>query len=136
MATQKRTKWEALEEYVADLQRALNVAEWRVTIAQEASDVEAWADINPSEVAKTAELRVSHDFWAQTPERQREVLTHEMLHLLTARLDHTVEAMEEPLGKLAWAVFDRQYEMQTERLVDHLAILLAPSVPLPDFPRS
>lgn len=133
MAPQKQSKWQALEEYVADLQRALNAAEWRVTIAQEASDVEAWADINPSEVAKTAELRVSHDFWVQSPERQREVLTHEVLHLITARLDATVEALEEPLGKVAWSVFDRQYEMQTERLVDHLAILLAPSIPLPAF---
>lgn len=134
MAPQKQSKWQALEEYVADLQRALNTAEWRVTIAQEASDVEAWADINPSEVAKTAELRVSHDFWTQSPERQREVLTHEVLHLITARLDATVEALEEPLGKVAWAVFERQYEMQTERLVDHLAVLLAPSIPLPAFP--
>lgn len=134
MAPQKQSKWQALEEYVADLQRALNAAEWRVSIAQEASDVEAWADINPSEVAKTAELRVSHDFWAQSPERQREVLTHEVLHLITARLDATVEALEEPLGKVAWSVFERQYEMQTERLVDHLAILLAPSIPLPAFP--
>lgn len=134
MAPQKQSKWQALEEYVADLQRALNAAEWRVTIAQEASDVEAWADINPSEVAKTAELRVSHDFWTQSPERQREVLTHEVLHLITARLDATVEALEEPLGKVAWSVFERQYEMQTERLVDHLAVLLAPSIPLPAFP--
>lgn len=134
MATQKQTKWEALEQYVADLQRTLNVAEWRITIAHEASDVEAWADINPSEVAKTAELRVSHDFWVQPAERQREVLTHEMLHLLTARLDQTVEALEEPLGKVAWAVFDRQYEMQTERVVDHLAVLFAQSLPLPSFP--
>ena len=134
MAASKQTKWAALDEYVSELQRALNVAEWRVTITQEASDVEAWADINPSEVAKTAELRVSHDFWTQTPERQREVLTHEVLHLVTARLDATVEALEEPLGKVAWAVFDRQYEMQTERLVDHLAVILAQSVPLPAFP--
>lgn len=134
MATQRQTKWEALEQYVKDIQAALNAAEWRVTIAQEASDVEAWADINPSEVAKTAELRVSHDFWAQSAERQREVLTHEVIHLLTASIDATVEGLEEPLGKIAWAVFDRQYEMQTERLVDHLAILIAPRLPLPAFP--
>ena len=97
--------------------------------------MDAWADINPSEVAYTAELRVSHDFWVQSPERQREVLTHEVVHLLTARLDQTVEALEEPLGKVAWAIFDRHYEMATERVVDQLAIVLAERLPLPEFPR-
>ena len=135
MATTKRDKWDALEEYLAALQSALHAAEWRVSVAREASDVDAWADINPSEVAYTAELRVSHDFWVQSPKRQREVLTHEVVHLLTARLDQTVEALEEPLGKVAWAIFDRHYEMATERVVDQLAIVLAERLPLPELPR-
>ena len=135
MPVQKQDKWSALEAYVQEIQAALNVAEWRVTVAREASDVEAWADINPSEVAQTAELRVSHDFWAQSASRQREVLTHEMLHLVTARLDQTVEALEEPLGKVAWAVFEPQYEMHTERVVDHLALVLAYTLPLPALPK-
>ena len=135
MAAAKQTKWEALEEYVQALQVTLNVANWKVTITQEASDVEAWADINPSEVAYTAELRVSHDFWNQSAERQREVLIHEMLHIVTARLDQTVEALEEPLGKVAWAIYDRQYEMATERVVDHLAVVFCTMIAPPDFPR-
>ena len=135
MAT-KRDRWDDLEAYVADLQAALNVAGWKVTIARDASDVDAWADINPHEQNATAELRISHDFWRQTPEMQREVLTHEILHLVTARLDQTVEALEDALGKVVWSVFERQFENATERTVDHLAKVIAPSLPLPEFPKA
>ena len=134
MAT-KRDRWEELEAYVANLQAALNVATWKITITREASDVEAWADINAHEQNETAELRVSHDFWRQTPELQREVLTHEILHLVTARLDQTVEALEDAFGKILWALFEPQYENATERTVDHLAKVIAPTLPLPNFPK-
>ena len=135
MAT-KRDKWDEVEAYVAELQAALNVANWKISIAREASDVEAWADINPHEQNQTAELRLSHDFWKQTPEMQREVLTHEVLHLVTARLDQTVEALEEAMGKVLWAVFEPQFENATERTVDHLARVIAPTIPLPEFPKA
>lgn len=135
MAT-KRDKWDDLEAYVTEVQAALNVANWKVSVARDASDVEAWADINPHEQNQTAELRISHDFWRQTPEMQREVLIHEVLHLVTARLDQTVEALEEAMGKVLWAVFEPQYENATERTVDHLAKVIAPSIPLPDFPKA
>ena len=135
MAT-KRDRWDDLEAYVADLQVALNVSPWKVTIARDASDVDSWADINPHEQNATAELRISHDFWRQTPEMQREVLTHEILHLVTARLDQTVEALEDAMGKVLWAVFEPQFVNATERSVDHLAKIFAPTFPLPDFPKA
>lgn len=135
MAT-KRDRWDDLEAYVADLQAALNVSHWKVTIARDASDVDSWADINPHEQNATAELRISHDFWRQTPEMQREVLTHEILHLVTARLDQTVEALEDAMGKVLWAVFEPQFVNATERTVDHLAKIFAPTIQLPDFPKT
>ena len=134
-AAPKPDKYDVLEAYVADLQAALNVSYWKITVARDASDVEAWADINPHAQAETAELRVSHDFWKQTPELQREVLVHEMMHVVNARLDQTIEALEEAFGKIAWAIFEPQYEDATERVVDHLAKVIAPGLPLPEFPK-
>jgi len=118
------------------MQEALGITVWKVTVIREASDVEAWADINPHEQAESAELRVSYDFWKQTPEHQREILAHEMLHIVTARLDQTVEAMEEAFGKIGWAIFEPQYVNATERVVDHIAKVLAPNLPLPEFPKA
>ena len=135
-ATPKPDRFDALESYVAELQEALGITVWKITVIREASDVEAWADINPHEQAESADLRVSYDFWKQKPEHQREILTHEMLHIVTARLDQTVEAMEEAFGKIGWAIFEPQYVNATERVVDHIAKLLAPNLPLPAFPKA
>ena len=129
-------KYDALEGYVAELQVALNITYWKITVVRDAADVEAWADINPHAQAETADLRVSHDFWKQTPEHQREVLVHEMLHIVMARLDQTVEAMEEAFGKIAWAIYDPLFEDAAERVVDHLAKVIAPQLPLPEFPKA
>jgi hypothetical protein len=59
-----------------------------------------------------------------------------MLHIVMARLDQTVEAMEEAFGKIAWAIYDPLFEDAAERVVDHLAKVIAPGLPLPEFPKA
>lgn len=130
-------KWTALAGYIAELQTALLLGHWRITVAQDASDVDAWADISVnSQASFTADLRISHDFWRQEPDRQREVLIHELLHLNSHQHDAVVDNLEKPLGEIAWAVFSPQYEDATERAVDHLAKVLAQHLPLPVLPRA
>ena len=107
-----------------------------MTIVEAASDVDAWADIDPHAQAPTADLRVSHDFWTQTPEKQRLILTHELLHLVLARYARVAETMEESLGKLAWAVLEPQLEDAEERATEHLARIIAPYLALPAFPKA
>ena len=132
----KPDKWTQLEEWLMESQMLLYVGDWKVTIIKDASDVDAWADIDPHAQNLTADLRVSHDFWRQEPEKQRLILTHELLHLVTCRTDRVVENLEEALGKVAWAVYEPQYEDATERMTDHLAAIIAPSLSLPEFPKA
>ena len=132
----KPDKWTQLEEWLMESQMLLYVGDWKVTIVKDASDVDAWADIDPHAQNLTADLRVSHDFWRQEPEKQRLILTHELLHLVTCRTDRVVENLEEALGKVAWAVYEPQYEDATERMTDHLAAVIAPSLSLPEFPKA
>ncbi len=130
-------KWAVLAAYLAELQSALLLSHWRVTVAQDASDVDAWADISvTNQAAFTAELRISHDFWRQEPDRQREVLIHEMLHLNAHQHDAVVDNLEKALGEIAWAVLSPQYEDATERAVDHMAKVLSQYIPLPELPKA
>jgi len=122
-----------LEQYVGMLQGHLNLHQWQIAVVRDASDVEAWADIAPHSQAQTADLRISHDFWSQPAERQREVLVHELIHLVTCRADQLVENLELTLGKIAWSAFELQYEDAAERSVDHMARVLSQGVPLPEF---
>ena len=132
----KPDKWTLLDEWLIESQAALLVADWKVNVVKDASDVDAWADIDPHAQNLTADLRVAHDFWRQEPEKQRLILTHELLHLVTCRTDRVVENLEEALGKVAWAVYEPQYEDATERMTDHLAALIAPLLCLPEFPKA
>lgn len=127
-------RWALVERWVAEAQDALGIAHWKIRVIQDAADVEAWADIEPHTQAQTADLRLAHDFFRQDAERQRLVLTHELLHLITCRTDRTVETLEEALGKIAWAAYEPQYTDATERMTEHLATIIAPFLPLPKFP--
>jgi len=125
----KQDRVEAITKWINEALILLNLQNWRVTVSSETSDIDAWADIEAHHQAQTASLRLSSDFWKKTADEKREILTHELLHLAVSRQDQIIENLQEPLGKLAWAVFEPQYDDATERTVDHLARLLAPHMP-------
>lgn len=131
----KPDKWIALDAWIGNAQRVLGLSGWVVTVLRDAADVTAWADIEPHSQANTADLRLAHDFWRQPAVRQRLVLTHELIHLITSRVDRMVDTLEEPIGKLAFAVFEPQYSDATERMTEHLATVIAPMLPLPSLPK-
>jgi len=131
----KQDKFAALRTWVAEAQSVMGLDQWEVTIVEAASDVDAWADIEAHAQQPTADLRVAFDFWKQEPEKQRLILTHELLHLVLARYARISENLEESLGKLAWAVIEPQLEDGEERTIEHLARIIAPYLSLPAFPK-
>ena len=132
----KQDKFAVLRKWVAESQTLMGLDHWEVTIVEAASDVDAWADIEAHAQAPTADLRVAFDFWKQEPEKQRLILTHELLHLVLARYARISENLEESLGKLAWAVIEPQLEDGEERTIEHLARIIAPYLSLPAFPKT
>jgi len=132
----KQDKFAALRTWVAEAQSVMGLDHWEVTIVEAASDVDAWADIEAHAQQPTADLRVAFDFWKQEPEKQRLILTHELLHLVLARYARISENLEESLGKLAWAVIEPQLEDGEERTIEHLARIIAPYLSLPAFPKA
>jgi len=132
----KQDKFAVLRKWVAESQTLMGLDHWEVTIVEAAADVDAWADIEPHAQQPTADLRVAFDFWKQEPEKQRLILTHELLHLVLARYARISENLEESLGKLAWAVIEPQLEDGEERTIEHLARIIAPYLSLPAFPKT
>ena len=129
-------KFAQLREWIAETQSLLGLDHWEITIVEAASDVDAWADIDAHGQAPTADLRVSFDFWKQTPEKQRLVLAHELMHLVTCRYARVTENLEAALGSLAWAVIEPQLEDAEERAVEQMARIVAPYLTLPNFPKA
>lgn len=135
MVTRKADKWKALEDYVAYLAAFLKVTHWEIVVLHDASDVDAHADITCNSQSDHATLRVSHDFWRLDADKQREILVHEMLHIVTCRADQVTESLEESIGKIAWAAYEPTLDDAHERVVDHLARIIAPTLPIPGLPR-
>ena len=132
----KQDKFAALRAWVSEAQTVMGLDHWEITIVEAASDVDAWADIEAHAQQPTADLRVAFDFWKQEPEKQRLILTHELLHLVLARYARISENLEESLGKLAWAVIEPQLEDGEERTIELLARIIAPYRSLPAFPKA
>ena len=120
---------ERISAWINDARALLGLSTWRIVISLDAAESDAWADIEPNHHADSATLRLANDFWKQPPDKQREILAHELLHLVVCRQDQLVENLEDALGKVAWSVFEPQYDDATERTVDNLARIIAPMLP-------
>ena len=132
----KQDKFAQLKVWIIEAQTVFGLDHWEVTVVVAASDVDAWADIEAHAQQPTADLRVSFDFWKQTSEKQRLILTHELMHLVVSRYARVTENLEDALGSLAWAVIEPQLEDAEERAVEHMARIVAPYLSLPNFPKA
>ena len=124
-----------IEAYIADALVTLELQGWEITVSREAADITAHADIEVHDQRRTADLRIARDFFAQSPERQRLILAHELSHIISARLDRVIENLEEPLGKIGYAILEPNFIDATERMVEHFARLIARELPIPNFGR-
>ena len=131
----KSDPYALIESYLADALVTLELQDWEITVSREAADITSHADIEVHDQRRTADLRIARDFFAQSPERQRLILAHELAHIISARLDRIIENLEEPLGKIGYALLEPNFIDATERMVEHFARLIARELPIPNFGR-
>jgi hypothetical protein len=131
----KSDPYRLVEAWIADALVTLELQGWEITVSREAADITAHADIEVHDQRRTADLRIARDFFTQSPERQRLILAHELAHVISSRLDRVIENLEEPLGKIGYALLEPNFIDATERMVEHLARLIARELPIPNFER-
>jgi hypothetical protein len=123
----------ALAKYMLALQQSMRLDHWTVELSQAQSSEDSWADIAPHAQAFRATLRISLDFWGLTPEKQRHVLVHELLHLITCRMDQVVSTVELSMGTAAYEPWSKCFDDEHERAVDKLAEIISEQFDLPIF---
>src|SRR4051812_41470190 len=97
-------------------------------------DPHALAEVELASGRAHVRLRVREDFVLADPEEQRLVLTHEFLHPHLQRMTERVHSdVSAEVGGAAFRMFWRGFTADTEELVDALAQLLAPGMPLIDW---
>lgn len=129
----QRDRTELVQDWLADSLGRLSLSHWHVKVLKEPAPSDCYADIDPHAQAYRATLRLSHDFWVQTPEEQRNTLAHELSHLLLARLDQMAEKLEQSNGAVWYSAWEPQWDDATERVADTVGLLLSPLLELPEF---
>lgn len=119
--------------YIGRLQPLLGLAHWRVRVDDdppEQSDAYAWFACWTDQWGMT--LRFADDHFRCEPEKQRDTVVHELCHALLDNLCAAVhdgyDGLDQTSRNWAWERFHREAEL----LVDGLARVIAPHLPLPD----
>lgn len=129
-----RAQKKALERYLLEAQQIMNLGQWKIELSDTPCDEDSLADIEVSDNLWQAKMRVARSFFKEKPEEQRDTVVHELIHVHTAGIERARDRMEKTLGELAWPIFQASMENEIERTVDALAKIVAPTLPVPEFP--
>lgn len=124
-------------EYVTRLQDALGLASWDIAISDDPADED---DLISASIARLGEWVTWRFNWKaffdDDPERQREAIVHELVHL---HLQHTyadmLDSIERGMTNDAWQHMEPQLRRSYERTTDRLATVIAPKYDLPAWPK-
>lgn len=125
---------DALQLYIWDVRNRLNLGHWDVFLAAEPPDEEdeAIASVHPVPGRWVAGVHVCPEWLTLDEAVKRNSITHELLHLVhrdqTEVIRCGLQDAEYLPGK-AFTMMWRMFELHTEAMVDHLAGVLAPSMP-------
>lgn len=128
-----------LLEYVIVLGERLGVSEWDIRIKLDGGpdDPDSLAQIAPIYGRKVASLRLRPDLLERYAGHEVvNTLTHELLHLVTNSVAQVIRTDLTAFGGLAQREYDglwHYYAREVELLVDHLASILAPTMPKPPW---
>lgn len=125
-----------LQAYIRLLRDQMILNHWEVILSTETCVEGANATVHDVRGRQVAAIRVHKDWFTYTPEDQREILVHELLHLTHIGVS---DVLTEGIGGSmylpykAWAGFRGLFYLEVEKMVDHLSCILAPNMPLPEY---
>lgn len=121
------------EKYVRHLGDLLLLQDWELDISREGPAGNAWAAINVCEVEDQATIKLGAEWGQHSPEEQREYLVHELMHVHTDRAARVISQLAAQFDQESACAFAREaHRKENEILVNTLARLLAPVLPLPE----
>lgn len=118
--------------YIREIANTLLLHDWDITLSRAISESSIYrAEIALHRERDEANIELSDVWFGRTPEQQRQTLVHELLHIHTTRLCRVVTRLHERLGSDVTTYVENAHDEEEEILVDRLARILAPYLPLP-----
>lgn len=122
----------AMESYLRELGDRLLLRDCVLDLSRQHAADGCWAAVIVSDVENQATFYLGKEFFAHDPEQQREYLTHEVLHVIVDRPARVVAQLAEQWSDNSACQFAKEAQRkEIEIVVNHLARLLAPMMPLP-----
>jgi hypothetical protein len=123
-----------VSSYIKVLLNEMHLWGWRVILHPDQPDTENDARISTCDDRKIAHLYLADDFFTFDRDQQRQTLVHEMLHLHESGPSDIVRKdLSKHLGQSTYDVVWANYARQCEFMVDELANVIAPFMPLCDL---
>lgn len=126
-----------IDTYLRRLADLMGLQRWDVYVSVKPSAKGTLATVDPVQGRALAEIRVASDFHAGSPDDQVNTLVHELIHLI--HRDQTdivrigVAAGEVVGGQATYDLLWATFHLATEVMVDHLAAVIAPTMPAPPW---
>ena len=136
-SSQRRGATPSLREQVTAYLNAnrdvMHLKQWTLKVSNDIPADDSWADVEVSENLWEASVRLSGDFFKETPESQRRILAHELMHVHNAALERLIGTLSGVLGSQAYEVIEKVWDTEGERVAEALSFIVAEVLPLPDF---
>lgn len=125
-------QFRSLAKYVIYVAAHIGLRDWTINILREPPDDDGHAaTVSCVYGRKIANVRFSVDWMTQTPEEQRHVVIHELLHVHTdGALTLVEETLPTLLGMPAFKAFQEAYRRENEHAVDAIASVIEEFIPL------
>jgi predicted metal-dependent hydrolase len=127
---------QSVDHYLRRCAELIGLRDWSIKFdpkpVEEPEEDDTQAMTNSTEDC-TASVRFAPQFWSFCPKEQRAVIAHELCHLHTNRLRVLAEHFVTGYPKRARGVLNLTLEEADEHVVESIARLLTPMLPLPHF---
>lgn len=120
-----------IQEYMKEVLVRLELNYWHVFVAKDLAPEGCLLMIEPTDGRRVAMLYVSETWWNESPDHRLDIV-HEALHLAHHDQEEVIRRFKNDTGDVspyALSIIWSQFKMETERMVDGLSYVLAPTMP-------
>jgi hypothetical protein len=121
---------ERLCRYVRTCADQVGLRDWEVVVSSSATRHDELATVEIPTGRRIMRLTFCESFEELPDEAQRHAVAHELVHVLHHALYEEASAIREELAPAAFRVFYAHFEVQVESVVDTLALIVAPTLPV------
>lgn len=126
-----------IQAYINQLRDLMGLHRWDIYVAVKRAPKDARAAIHPADGRAVAALSVCKGWLDSDPDEIRNDIVHELIHVIHRDQTDLVRLTgHRALPRTAYLVLESAHRSATEVMVDHLAAIIAPTMPLPDFARA